>query len=168
MNNGGKFRETGFHITKEFESGLEEAFQDYNPGDGAVVKSSQLDDPWSDFTPVVTCSPNTPTSIVARGKYKRLGSTVYYKVKITATDGNNATGVKFTLPVTPKANNLVSNEVVPVKVGGNFSSRFAVLRDDGINNTINIGYDSYGYLGTATSGQSLEITMNSCYECISD
>jgi hypothetical protein len=63
------------------------------------------------------------------------------------------------LPVNPKVNNFLDTIPYFKSVGGSISQIQMRLRDDGVNNDL-----SSTFLGTATAGSSLTVTMNGFYE----
>jgi hypothetical protein len=60
---------------------------------------------WTQYTPTVTASSGTFTTVAGAGRYMRIGKTciLNYKVTIT-TNGTAASSIKVTLPFTPASN----------------------------------------------------------------
>lgn len=114
---------------------------------------------WSDWTPTLTWTTANPTTPTTIARYKLIGKTCFFAVQISSTDGNGATGLRFTLPATPK--NIGAN--VPVNsqtlIGSSDSVRSAAVRANGTNN------DCYFvYMGTATSASALGCYIAGQYE----
>jgi hypothetical protein len=69
--------------------------------------AKNVENKWRDWTPVVTWTAATPVegSVVQTARYTTIGNTCFINYSFTATDGNGATGLTISLPVTPKDNN---------------------------------------------------------------
>lgn len=69
---------------------------------------------WTSYTPTVTASSGTFTTVSATGKYKKIGRVVHYNIKITITTVGTAAGVVYaTLPFTAES----STTIFPVGIG---------------------------------------------------
>lgn len=127
-----------------------------------LANRSQLSDianQWLDWTPTLTWTTATPSTIVTKARYKQIGKTVLFNIKITATDGLGATGLNISLPIAPKNNGLTPMPINQVGVNGAFSVKVLKIRDDGVNNDLN-----YIFLGTLTTGQGAIIQIQGHYE----
>jgi hypothetical protein len=58
---------------------------------------------WEDYTPTISTSSGSFTSVSATGKWKRIGKTIFYRLTITITTVGSATNVRFSLPATAAA-----------------------------------------------------------------
>jgi hypothetical protein len=117
---------------------------------------------WQTWIPTLTWVTAIPVGVTTIARYKVIGKTVFYKLKIKATDGNGATGITISLPsdCIPKTNDLMNYVYNIVAVNSVASaSRAVFLRDNGVNNDL-----YYYYMGTATAGQTLQINMEGIYE----
>lgn len=69
---------------------------------------------WTSYTPTVTASAGTFTTVSATGKYKKIGRVVHYNIKVTITTVGTASGqVWATLPFTAES----ASTIFPVGVG---------------------------------------------------
>jgi len=60
---------------------------------------------WTDWTPVLTWTTGTPEgSVITKARYKIIDKVCYFSFYYSATDGNDATALTISLPVTPKDN----------------------------------------------------------------
>jgi len=59
---------------------------------------------WTTWTPTVTWTTGTPASISSVYRYCQIGKTVFFKIFMHSTDGNGATALTVTVPVTSKDN----------------------------------------------------------------
>lgn len=109
---------------------------------------------WSSWIPTIAWNTAIPTGVSVICLYKVIGKTIFVRVKIEYTDGNNTTGCTFDLPINPKANDLS----VPVLFIQNTTNRYAFLMDDGVNNVI------FSSMFTATGGSSGNLKMSVEYE----
>ena len=87
---------------------------------------------WRTYTPTITASSGTFTSVAATGRYRRLSSdTVEVKITITiTTNGTAASLVKATLPFTPAQDSIFSGRetaVTGVPVTGTVTASVATL-----------------------------------------
>jgi hypothetical protein len=114
---------------------------------------------WIAWTPTLTWGSSTPIGITTLAKYKKIGKIVWFKLRISATDGNNATSLSATLPIAPKINNFL--EVLPFweLINGSAGQIQMQIRDDGSHNDIS----SY-YFITASAGATLVVTLSGFYE----
>lgn len=118
---------------------------------------------WQTWIPILTWVGAIPVGVITNSKYKIVGSICYISMYITATNGNNATGLTITnLPVPPKANNvrpimtskLVSGTVIQ-------GTRGAIVVDDGVANSI--GWPDSDML-TAAAGSNMKLYLSGFYE----
>jgi len=128
----------------------------------ATAELAQIASEWLSWTPTLTWESAIPSGVVTLARYKFIGKTIFVSVNISATDGNNATGVSISLPQNylPKTNNIqtvFNNQVV---IGSGAASKLAYIRDDGSNNDI-----YFFYLGQLTDGEIAIIRGNAAYEC---
>jgi hypothetical protein len=114
---------------------------------------------WATYVPTLAWTGATPTGVSTTAWYKKIGTTIFIKVKIDATDGNNATGMTMTLPFDPKYTN--KNIYIPVyqAIGASVSTKFLYVRDDNVNNDV-----TWVSMGTATSGQTFSTRFELSYE----
>ena len=62
------------------------------------------------YTPTITSTGGTPTTVTATGSYSQSGKYVVLNVKVTITNAGTATGsIIFTLPISAKSGSLQSN-----------------------------------------------------------
>lgn len=118
-----------------------------------------LQNRWVDWNPTLVWTTATPTGVSTVASYKKIGTTVFIKVKITATDGNGATGMTMTLPFTPKTNNRFLYVPAYQAIGAGISTRYVYVRDNGIDD-----YLTWVYMGTATGGQTYDTRFELSYE----
>lgn len=114
---------------------------------------------WESYTLALTWVTATPNGVTTKAMYKVIGKTVFLNVKISATDGNGATGLNISLPIVPKTNNMLTMIPSQVAVNNSYAIKSVKIRDDGSNNDL-----SYNYMGTATAGQTFEANIQCCYE----
>jgi hypothetical protein len=106
---------------------------------------------WTAYTPTVTASSGTPTTVSASGKYMRIGKTVTVSVTITITNKGTASGVfYYSLPFAAASGSYgVGRET---NVTGS-QLQIQVTSSTGVVYTYNNGpvwTDGYGILGTVT------------------
>ena len=118
---------------------------------GNNTQLTDLTSAWTVWTPTLTWTGATPTTIDVDARYKILGKTLIAQVKVTAADGNGATNLQVDSPVT--LNNGTVNMIAPtlVIVGSGISTRTLSIADT---------YFKFSYMGTATSGQALQIYID--------
>jgi len=114
---------------------------------------------WASYAPILAWTGAVPTGVSASAWYKQIGTTVFIKVKISATDGNDATGMTMTLPLVPKYDNKLIYVPVYQAIGASVNTRFVYVRDDNVNNDL-----TWLFMGTATSGQAFETRFELNYE----
>lgn len=114
---------------------------------------------WATFSPTLSWTGATPTGVSTNAWYKQIGKTVFIKTKISATDGNNATGMAMTLPIAPKFDNKLIYVPAYQAIGASVNTRFVYVRDDNVNNDL-----TWLFMGTATSGQAFETRFELSYE----
>ncbi len=125
----------------------------------ANASISQLQAPWLTYTPTLTWTTAVPIGVTTITRYKIIGKTAFLKIKISATNGNGATGCDITLPIAPKLNNIVPMIPSQCAVGATYTVRSLKIRDD----SATIGL-SYNFMGTATAGSTFEANAETCYE----
>jgi hypothetical protein len=121
---------------------------------------AEVKNQWQSWVPTLTWVTAIPVNITTIARYKVIGKTVFFKIKISVANGNGATGLTISLPIVPKTNDLktyIYNVVAINDVAS--SSKVVFLRDNGINNDL-----YYYYMGTATAGQSLQLNIEGVYE----
>lgn len=123
-----------------------------------IIKGG-LFSPWKDWTPSLTWSTATPETPTVKARYKKIGKTVFFKIKIDSTDGNGTTNVAISLPIVPKANNFMLYDYAMVGVGATGNIRYMQIRDNGTNNDV-----TFISIGTATDGQPLTMHLSGHYE----
>ena len=111
--------------------------------------------PWENWTPTLRWTNATPIGVTTIARRKIIGKTVFFTLKLSATDGNGATGLNIKLPsdMLPKNNSLETPFYNYCVVGTTTTVRQVNLRDDGVNNDIN-----FGFMGTATARQPFKGT----------
>ncbi|WP_230161500.1 hypothetical protein [Peribacillus simplex] len=116
---------------------------------------------WENWTPTLIWATATPANVAIVARRKIIGKTVFFSLKITATDGNGATGLKIVPPsdMIPKNNFLATPFYNNVVVGAETTVKQVSLRDDGTNNDIN-----FDFMGTATPGQGFATQISGTYE----
>ncbi len=68
------------------------------------VALTAVGDAWRTYTPVVTASAGTPTTVTATGRYKRVGKTITAEMDVTITAiGTASAALRVTLPVNSAA-----------------------------------------------------------------
>jgi hypothetical protein len=113
---------------------------------------------WMSWTPTVTWTTGTPAGSVAQtARYTTIGNICYFNYSYTATDGNGATALTITLPVTAKDNNALFSLSSQQKQNATWSNPLAYIDDDsdGI---------SFRSLSTCTDTQAVEIIVSGFYE----
>lgn len=63
---------------------------------------------WKAWVPTLTWAAGTPSPVTKTGRYCIIGDALFFNIYITSTDGNGATGLAISLPVTPVENCSVS------------------------------------------------------------
>lgn len=123
-----------------------------------IVKGG-ISSPWGTWTPSLNWGTGIPADAVTLAKYKQVGKTIFFSVKITSTDGNNASSLTVTLPVVPKTDN-ISPAVLFQNVvgGGSNTNKNAYIRDNGTNN------DIVAVALSATDGSAYEVRISGFYE----
>jgi hypothetical protein len=86
---------------------------------------------WQDYVPVLTWTGTPPGSITTVARYTLLDTyTVLFNVYITSPDGNGATDLTISLPVTPKDNNSYMPVSAHQLVDTTWAKRIAYIEDD--------------------------------------
>ena len=116
---------------------------------------------WENWAPSLRWTNATPIGVTTIARRKIIGKTVFFALKLSATDGNGATGLNIKLPsdMLPKNNSLQTPFYNNCVVGTTTTVRQVNLRDDGVNNDIN-----FGFMGTATASQPFKVQINGTYE----
>jgi hypothetical protein len=110
----------------------------------------------STWTPTLTWGTSDPTSPTVRAKYKTIGYKCKFDLDITSTDGNGATSLTVTVPITAYADGVTHTLSAIQKVGTTWTVIPAYF--DQSNNLIQIK------INTATDGQSLFVSVSGEYE----
>jgi hypothetical protein len=76
----------------------------------ATGKEIEGGDVWTAWTPTITASTGSFTTVSAAGRYAQIGKIVTFSLKITVTNVGSASGCTYTLPVT-HCNSPVSDTV---------------------------------------------------------
>lgn len=122
----------------------------------ATAQLADIADAWTDWVPTLTWAMANPTGVTTIARYKQVGKTVYYLVKIDATDGNGAFQLGATLPIAPKANNINPNVGVVIKIDSTNEVQHGYVRDDGANNDL--------WVVTGTLTDAVQVRMSGFYE----
>jgi hypothetical protein len=90
-------------------------------GDGSVISElivsgqeyrlaqvGKIQDRWLSWNPTLSWTTGTPASPTITGRYKVIGSTCFFSLSVSSSDGNGATDVSATIPI-PAYNNTVVN-----------------------------------------------------------
>jgi hypothetical protein len=93
-----------------------------------VAKS--LTNTWNTWTPTLTWTTGTPSSITTIARYTIIGNTVFFNIYISSADGNAATALKISLPVSPKDNNSLISVTSQQLVDTTWANRIAYIDDD--------------------------------------
>lgn len=124
--------------------------------------NSQLSDmtnQWQDWTPTLTWSATIPVNVVTKAKYKQIGKTVFFTIKIDATDGTGTSTLAVSLPILPKINSIFPPiTFLQVINTTGYSIRYGFVRDNGTNNDIRV------YHSTLTAGQPFTFYISGFYE----
>jgi hypothetical protein len=123
-----------------------------------ATEMAEIQSEWSAWTPVLTWGTATPVGIVTNAKYKIIGKTLFYNIRITATNGNGSTFLHISLPVVPKTNNIQPFVSHQIGIGASYTVRFIRLYDDGSTNNIRFMYT------TMTSGSAVDLSISGFYE----
>jgi hypothetical protein len=78
----------------------------YKFGEGWISSCMEL---WEDWNPEITWYGNEPQGVYVEARYIKLKSIVFFDIRISATDGNNASKVTITLPIDAKDNGIKTN-----------------------------------------------------------
>ena len=90
-------------------------------------------DAWTSYTPTITASSGSFTTVSGTGLYSQIGKAILYRVAITITTNGTAAGnVLFTLPVTAAANDYVGtgreNAVIGVQLMSTVNNTSGTIR----------------------------------------
>jgi ABC-type uncharacterized transport system substrate-binding protein len=114
---------------------------------------------WTTWEPTIIWAIATPADVTTIARYKTIGKTVFFLVYISATDGNNAFGFQsITLPAVPKTNNINPMINTMHAIGTTITTRMGYIRDDGINNDMQI------YTNQLTDGSAIKVYVSGMYE----
>lgn len=115
---------------------------------------------WVDWTPTVAWTTGTPEGSVAQtARYTTIGNTCYFNYSYTATDGNDASALTITLPVTPKDNNAIIALQAQQKVNASWTNPLAYIDDDS-------GGIAFRSLAACTNAQAVEVIVTGFYEVL--
>ena len=113
---------------------------------------------WQAWTPTVAWTTGTPEGSVAQtARYTTIGNTCFFNYSYTATDGNGATVLTITLPVTAKDNNAKISLSALQKQNTTWTNPFAMIDDD----SAGIAFLNFT---TCTDAQAVEIIVTGSYE----
>ena len=113
---------------------------------------------WDDYTPTLTFTGTPPGSITTVARYNRIGHTVSVNISLSSADGNGATDLQISLPVTPRDNNSIIAVNSLEKVDTTWSNPLGYIDDDGGNG---IEFKSFS---TATDAVAWEMIVTGSYE----
>jgi hypothetical protein len=86
---------SGTNIAATFSTGIYNQIKD---NFDAILPGGNA---WAAWTPTLTWTAGTPSPLTVTARWMQVGKIVYYTLDIRTTDGNGATALKVTLPVTP-------------------------------------------------------------------
>jgi hypothetical protein len=113
---------------------------------------------WGAWTPTVTWTTGTPEGSVAQtARYTVINNTCYFNYSYTATDGNDASALTITLPMTPKDNNAIIALQAQQKVNTTWTNPLAYIDDDS-------GGIAFRSLSACTNAQAVEVIVTGFYE----
>jgi hypothetical protein len=155
--------------TAKIAIGAQSGFQDYI--ESATITSTKVADHantsdlayrvanrWVDWTPTVTWGTADPATNVAQtARYTIIGNTVYFNYSYTADDGNAASSLAITLPVTAKGNNAKIALSALQKVNATWTNAMGYIDDD------SAGIAFYNFQ-TCTNAQACEFIITGFYE----
>lgn len=130
---------------------------------GSVLTAAQLNiylpQTWSAWTPTVTASSGTFTTVSGSGRYAQYGKTVVWSATITITTAGTAAGnVRFTLPVSAAAG------LAQIGHGREASSTGAMLQV-ATYSAATIG-EATRYDGATAIGSGRTIILSGVYESV--
>jgi hypothetical protein len=115
---------------------------------------------WKDWTPTLTWTTGTPaTDVVTTAKYVVIGKLCYFTLYYKASDGNGATALTVTLPVTAydKAGSQPASCNAQQKVDTTWTNPLAYIDDD--NNLL-----KFRSLATVTDTNAVELLVTGFFE----
>jgi hypothetical protein len=113
---------------------------------------------WGAWTPTVTWTTGTPEGSVAQtARYTVINNTCYFNYSYTATDGNDASALTITLPMTPKDNNAIIVLQAQQKVNTTWTNPLAYIDDDS-------GGIAFRSLSACTNAKAVEVIVTGFYE----
>lgn len=113
---------------------------------------------WLDYIPTLTFTGTPPGSIITVSRYRQIGNKVDFNISLSSADGNGATDLRVSLPVTPKDNNSVINVSSQEKVDTTWSNPLAYIDDDA---GLGIQFRNFS---TATDTVAWEMIITGSYE----
>lgn len=113
---------------------------------------------WLGYVPTLTFTGTPPGSIATVARYRQIGNKVDFNISLSSSDGNGATDLRVSLPVTPKDNNSVVSVSSQEKVDTTWSNPLAYIDDDA---SLGIQFRAFS---TATDTVAWEIIITGSYE----
>lgn len=121
---------------------------------------------WGTWTPSLTWTGGTPSSLITVARYNRIGNIVNFDIHISSEDSKAASNLTITLPFAPV--NTAETRLIPVSAferagsgGVTYYSLIACIVADGSSNKIN-----FLNFTTGTDGQHISIHASGSYECL--
>jgi hypothetical protein len=112
---------------------------------------------WKDWIVTETWSTATPASINRIARYTTIGNTCFFNYYAASADGNGATQLTITPPVTPKDNNSVITFTAQQQVDTTWTNPLAYLDDDA-------GGITFRAFAVATDAKSVTVIVSGQYE----
>ena len=113
---------------------------------------------WLDYIPTLTFTGTPPASITIVARYRQLGNKVDFNISLSSADGNGATGLRLSLPITPRDNNSVISANSQEKVDTTWSNPLAYIDDD---TGLGVQFRNFS---TATDAVAWEMIITGSYE----
>jgi len=133
---------------------------EYAQNSGFAKIAKNVENKNAAWTPTVTWTTGTPEGSVAQtARYTTIGNICYGNYSYTATDGNGATALTITLPVTPKDNNAIIACAAQQKQNATWTDPLAYIDDDAATPVI-----AFRNLATMTDGEAVEVIVTFQYE----
>lgn len=111
-----------------------------------------------DYTPTLTFTGTPPSSITTVARYNKIGNRVNFNISLSSVDGNGATNLQISLPVTPKDNNSIIAVTAQEKVDTTWSDPLGYIDDDAGNGI------EFRNFSTATDAVAWEMIISGSYE----
>jgi hypothetical protein len=83
---------------------------------------------WADWAPTLTWGTATPGGLYTATRWMQIGKTVFYSIAISATDGNNASSLTISLPVTAGSATFVTTTTGRQKVDTTHTAIFPYIQ----------------------------------------